>query len=186
MRSAHTSNACKMIRREDIYKIGYIARAHGLAGEVDLMFTDDVFDRTEANVLFLMLDGLPVPFFIDSYRFKNRSTAIMKFEDVDDVEHAQQLCGAEVYFPLLMIPEREEEPLTWNYLTGFSVDDVNSGHLGVVDYVDDRNVNLLLCIKREAGGEVLVPFHEDFLVSVDEKARVLTLQLPEGLLDLNN
>ena len=159
-----------MIRPDEIFKIGYVARVHGLAGEVDFVFTDDVFDRAETDCLFLMLDGLPVPFFIDSYRFKNGSTAIMKFDEIDTVERAQTLCGADVYFPLADVPERDEAPLTWNYLTGFLVEDVATGVIGTVDYVDDRNANL----------------HEDFLAAIDEKARRITLKLPEGLLNLNN
>ena len=175
-----------MIRPDEIFKIGYVARVHGLVGEVDFVFTDDVFDRAETDCLFLMLDGLPVPFFIDSYRFKNGSTAIMKFDEIDTVERAQTLCGADVYFPLADVPERDEAPLTWNYLTGFLVEDVATGVIGTVDYVDDRNANLLLSVRREDGGEVLLPFHEDFLAAIDEKARRITLKLPEGLLNLNN
>ena len=33
-------------------------------------------------------------------------------------------------------------------------------------------------------GEVLVPLHEELVLSVDEDAQVLRMEIPEGLLDL--
>lgn len=48
---------------EDVYQIGKIGKAHGVKGEVQMQFTDDVFDRTDADFVFLKVDGLLVPFF---------------------------------------------------------------------------------------------------------------------------
>ena len=38
-----------MIRREDVYKIGTIGKAHGVRGEVTVYVNDDIFDSTEAE-----------------------------------------------------------------------------------------------------------------------------------------
>ena len=54
-----------MIREEDVYKIGKIGKPHGVAGEVTFRFTDDVFDRVDADYLVLMVDGILVPFFME-------------------------------------------------------------------------------------------------------------------------
>ena len=35
-----------MIKDEDVYKIGYISKTHGLHGEVDFHFTDEWYHRT--------------------------------------------------------------------------------------------------------------------------------------------
>ena len=51
----------------EIYKIGTLTRTHGVRGEISMSFTDDVWDRVEANYLFLMVDGLPVPFFLEEW-----------------------------------------------------------------------------------------------------------------------
>ena len=42
-----------MIRREEVYKIGRIGRAHGLKGELSVQISDDVFDRVDAEYLVL-------------------------------------------------------------------------------------------------------------------------------------
>lgn len=53
-----------MIRREEVFKIGHIGKPHGLQGEVQFLFTDDVFDRVEADYLVIDMEGILVPFFM--------------------------------------------------------------------------------------------------------------------------
>ena len=77
-----------MIQENDVYKIGNLTRTHGVRGEVAFQFTDDVWDRVEADYLFLRLDGLLVPFFLEEWRFRSDTTALVKFEDIDDVNAA--------------------------------------------------------------------------------------------------
>ena len=75
-----------MIREDEVYKIGKIGKPHGVKGEVSLMFSDDVFDRVDADYLVLMVDGILVPFFFEEYRFKSGETALVKFCDIDTGE----------------------------------------------------------------------------------------------------
>jgi 16S rRNA processing protein RimM len=174
-----------MIKAEDIFKIGTLTRVHGVSGELNFHFTDDVFDRADADYLFLQLDGLPVPFYIEEYRFKGSDDALMKFENIDTADAAERICGADVYFPVALVPEEAELPQRWSSLTGFEVSDVAAGSVGRVVSVDDSSQNILLRVKKD-GKEFLLPFHEDLLVAYDEKKRTLLLHLPEGLLTIND
>lgn len=63
-----------MIRQEDVYRIGRIGKPHGVGGELTFAFDDDVFDRCDAEYLVLDIDGILVPFFMESYR----STAVRR------------------------------------------------------------------------------------------------------------
>ena len=54
-----------MIRKEEVYKIGIFNKPHGIHGELSFTFTDDIFDRVEAEYLICLLDGIFVPFFIE-------------------------------------------------------------------------------------------------------------------------
>lgn len=174
-----------MIKWEDVLKIGYIQRVHGISGEVEMRFTDDVFDQSECDYLLLKIDGLLVPFFIEEYRFKNKDTLLVLFEGVEDESHARMLCGTEVWFPISAIPEERDLPLTWGFLTGFNVYDAQQKVIGKIEQVDTSSANTLLRVVRSDGKEVLLPLHPDFVVKLDEKARTLVLDLPEGLLTLN-
>ena len=169
-----------MIAEDKVYKIGRISHIHGIRGEVSLTFTDDVWDRSEADYLILRIDGILVPFFMEEYRFRSDTTALIKFQDYDTANAARELCGADVYFPHALTPDRsEDEPYTWKYFTGFKVVTEENGELGTIDYVDDSTANILLHV-----GEHLIPAAEEFICSIDHQGRVLSMSLPEGLLEL--
>lgn len=172
-----------MIRADEVYKIGMLTKPHGVRGEIAFSFTDDIFDRVECDYLICKMDGILVPFFLEDYRFKNNSVALVKFEDVDTAEQARRFTNVEVYFPSHLAQDVPQDELTWNYFVGFEVDEVHEGHLGTVTAVDDSTVNTLFVIDH-GGKELLVPAHEEFICQIDHEARHITLQLPHGLLDL--
>ena len=61
---------------------------------------------------------------------------------------------------------------------------MQQGYLGTLSAVDDSTANVLLVIERADGEEMLVPACEEFIVGFDRHQRTITLQLPEGLTDL--
>lgn len=175
-----------MISDSDVYKIGTLTRTHGVRGEVAFQFTDDVWDRVEADYLFLRLDGLLVPFFLEEWRFRSDSLALLKFEDIDDADTASRLVGADVCFPKELTPaDFDEEELTWKHFVGFEVWQ-DKQHLGTVSSVLDQTANVLLVIETPEGKELLIPAHEDFILSADHRQRRLLVDIPEELLTLNS
>ncbi len=169
-----------MIKKEDVFKIGVINKPHGVKGEVSFTFTDDIFDRVECEYLILLLDGILVPFFMEEYRFRSENVALVKFEDVDDAERARRLTNVEVYFPKKYM-EEQDGISSWNFFVGFRVEDVRHGYLGEVTAVDESTLNVLFAIERD-GEELLLPAHEEFIVGVDQKSKLLTVDVPDGLI----
>lgn len=68
-------------------------------------------------------------------------------------------------------------------LTGMHVVDVRGESVGEVASVDQLPQGLLLNV-RTARGESSIPFVDAIVVGVDRDARVITVDLPAGLLDL--
>lgn len=176
-----------MIREDEVFYIGRITKFRGISGEVELLFTDDAFDRGNCEYLVLNMDGILVPFFWEEYKFKNHETAIIQFEGFCNEQDAKKIVGANVYYPKAALPNDEEEHTlsSWKALTGFIVYNEHGTLLGEVETVDDSSANILFYLRTKTGDELLIPFHEDFLVDYKMKERTLTLQLPDGLLELN-
>ena len=40
-----------MIKKEEVYKIGLFNKPHGIHGELQFTFTDDIFDRVDCDYL---------------------------------------------------------------------------------------------------------------------------------------
>lgn len=170
-----------MIKEQEVYKIGLIGKAHGVKGELSIQIDDDVFDRVDAEYLVLKLDGIFVPFFMEEYRFKSDSVALVKFEGVDNQERARELTGVEVYFPRELAEQDEEAELSYAALVGYTLIDNNSGKpVGTIAYVDEQTINIMF--ELEDGR--LIPASEELIVDVDQKNRTITLDIPEGILDL--
>ena len=169
-----------MIKKEDVYKIGRIGKAHGVKGEVSFNFDDDVFDRVDAEYLILEVDGILVPFFMEEYRFRSDSTALVKFEDIDTQDRARELTNCDVYFPRDMADEDEEE-LTYSFLVGFDIIDDQSGkNIGTIASIDDNTMNILF----ELEDGTLIPASEELITDIDKDNKTITIALPEGILEL--
>lgn len=169
-----------MIKQEDVYKIGRLGKTHGVKGEVSFMFDDDVFDRVDADYLVLDIDGILVPFFIEEYRFRSDNTAIMKFDGIDTQERARELTGCDVFFPRALADD-EDDTITWAAIVGFDIIDSNSGKpVGRIASVDDTTINILLCLEDGR----LIPASEELITDIDQENRIITINIPNGLLEL--
>ena len=172
-----------MIKKEEVFKIGVFNKPHGVKGELSFTFTDDIFDRVDGEYLICLLDGILVPFFIEEYRFRSETSALVKLENVDTAEQARKFTNVEVYFPLKFVEEDDSDDIpTWGYFVGFRVKDIHHGDLGEIVAVDDSTMNVRFSIERPDGEEILLPAHEEFIVKLEKKKRRLTVEVPEGLL----
>ena len=173
-----------MIKREEVYKIGIFNKPHGIHGELSFTFADDIFDRVEAEYLICLLDGILVPFFLEEYRFRSDTTALVKLEGVDTAERARMFTNIEVYFPVNHAEEARPGELSWDFFVGFRMKEVHHGILGEVTDVDTSTINTLFVVDRQ-GEELLVPAQEEFIIDIDQKHKVITVDLPEGLIALD-
>ena len=169
-----------MIKPEEVYRIGRLGKAHGIKGEVSLQFNDDIFDRVDADYLVLDVEGILVPFFMEEYRFRSDTVALVKFCDVDTQQRASELTGCEVYFPRALADE-DEETVSYAMLVGFDlVDAATDTKVGTVAAIDDSTVNLLF--ELEDGR--LIPASDDLICDIDMKKGKIKMNIPEGLLEL--
>ena len=175
-----------MKKKEEVYKIGLFNKPHGIHGELQFTFTDDIFDRVDCDYLICLLDGIFVPFFIEEYRFRSDSTALVKLEGINTAERARMFTNVEVYFPVKHAEEAEDGELSWNFFVGFRMEDVRHGELGEVVEVDTTTVNTLFVVEQEDGEELLIPAQEEFIVEINQEKKLITVELPEGLLNLED
>lgn len=169
-----------MIRKEEVFKIGRLGKAHGVKGEVSFQFDDDIFDTADADYLILELDGILVPFFMEEYRFRSDSVALVKFCDVDTQQRASELTGSDVYFPRELAEETDDAP-SLSRLVGFSIIEAETRQeVGTIAAIDDQTQNILF----ELEDGQLLPASDDLITSIDTKLQQITMHIPEGLLDI--
>ena len=168
-----------MIKQEEVYRIGRLGKTHGVKGEVSFQFDDDIFDRVDCDYLVLDIDGILVPFFMEEYRFRSDSVALMKFEGIDTQQRAAELTGCDVFFPRALADEDDTPTLA--SLVGFDIITAPDGQtVGRIAAIDDSTVNLLF----ELEDGMLIPASEELITDIDQENRIITIDIPKGLLEL--
>ncbi|MBR7028889.1 MAG: 16S rRNA processing protein RimM [Bacteroidaceae bacterium] len=173
---------------DDLTHVGTIGRKHGTRGELCLQLMRDIVnaDGDVPDCLFIEIDSLPVPFFIDEWRERGTDVMLVKFDGVDSDAQAANLTGCSVYALSKDLP-REAQFRSWQAFKGYTIKDEAGNVIGEITAVDDRNENILLYVSSPMRQEeIILPFHEDFVRNIDEKARTLQLSIPEGLLNIND
>lgn len=162
------------------YKIGYIAKNHGLKGEVTAILTEDL-DET-VDTVFLEINNSLVPYFIKQVS-GIRTKPIIAFEDVTTIDKATSLKGCSIYLPKTLRPKLSRGNFYNDELTGYSVEDKNLGELGKVIEVIESGSNRLLSVVNDRQ-EVLIPVNAPFILSVRKTEKKIFVELPDGFLDL--
>ena len=168
-----------MIKNEEVYKIGRLGKSHGIKGEISFQFDDDVFDRVDADYLVLEIDGILVPFFMEEYRFRSDSLALVKFCDIDTQERASELTGCDVYFPRDLADE-DDTPTLASFVGFDLIEASNNKKVGTIASIDDSTANILF--ELEDGR--LIPATDDLITDINTKDRTIKMEIPEGLLEL--
>jgi len=156
-------------------QVAKVLKSNGTDGGVLMNFRDiDPKDLTLTEPVFIYFDGLPVPFFMESLTPKGTGKAIVHLTDVNCLKDAEELVGLDVFSEEF---EEEDENQDLSALVGWKIKAVGE----ITGFLDIPS-NPCLEVRTEKG-EVLIPLHEDFIISIDKKRRVIEMALPGGLLD---
>ncbi|MBI3665980.1 MAG: 16S rRNA processing protein RimM [Acidobacteria bacterium] len=114
---------------------------------------------------------------------KNR--LILQFDGIDSISEAERLAGWEVQIPAARRPAPPAGRYYAADLVGCRVLEARSGRLlGEVRGLLETGGASLLQVET-GGGEVLVPFASSICTEIDPAQRVIRVDLPEGLEELN-
>jgi len=125
---------------------------------------------------------------------RNAGRIVLHFAGVDTIQQAEPLAGMEVVAPLGQRMPLESDAAYISDLIGCTVYDHGLA-LGTIDGVEfpttpDGSRRLeeaapLLTLRTSGGEEVLIPYARAYLLEMDVAAKVIRMQLPEGLAEIN-
>ena len=172
-------------------QVAQVLKSNGTDGELVLSFREIApEDINLSEPVFIIFDGLPVPFFIESFAKRGNSKALVHLTDICSQEDVDEIAGKAVYVDDSQIPEMSLEEDGFAALVGWvlltpaddrSDDDMELYEVGeITDFIDIPNNP---CIEVETeNGAVMIPLHEDVILSVDPEYQEIIMQIPAGLL----
>ena len=155
-------------------RIAKVLKSNGVDGDVLVSAPDVALEDLQGPVL-IDFDGLPAPFFIESCTRRGSGKYIIHLTDVCNLEDAEELVGR-----FLWSDEVEEDDDEAQDFTGWKV--LNRGdYIGTVTDYEPIPGNLCLYLKpAEDADEIIIPLHEDLIISIDEESLTLNLKPPDG------
>ena len=200
---------------DNLQQIAQVLKSNGTDGELVMGFREIAPEDINLNEpVFIVFDGLPVPFFIESFTKRGNTKALVRLTDICSMEDVEEIAGKAVYVEedtlgeLSLEEDGFEALVGWMLLTPEIPDQVGNdettvgndgeavGHDGdtslpattgnlyevgeITDFIDIPNNP---CIEVDTkNGAVMIPLHEDLILSVDPENMEIIMQIPAGLL----
>ncbi|MBB4119449.1 16S rRNA processing protein RimM [Mesonia hippocampi] len=173
------------MRLEDCFYLGTIVSKFSFKGEVLIKLdTDDPEEYLETESIFIeVLPQKLIPFFIEKSNLQKSNLLRVKLEDITTETEADALLKKDIYLPLNQLPELEGNKFYYHEVIGFNVTDKNYGEVGVIKSINDTTAQALFVIEKNEK-EILIPINDDFILLLDKKNKTISLDVPEGLIEL--
>ncbi len=171
------------MKKEDCYFLGKITRTHGLQGNVILKLDTDqpeLYNKLES--VFLEINGLLVPFFVEKQSWQKGDTKILLFKNSTPAL-AEQAVGKNVFLPLSTLPVLTGKQFYFHEVIGFSILDENDRDCGKIKEINDQTAQHYFVLTLR-GKEVVIPIIKDWILDVSREKKTIKMNLPEGLIDV--
>ena len=181
-----------MAGSDNLQQIAQVLKSNGTDGELVLGFREIApEDINLIEPVFIVFDGLPVPFYIESFSKRGNTKALVRLTDICSMEDVEEIAGKAVYVEEESLPEMSLEEDGYAALIGWLLlapagedideEDMEVEEIGeITDFVDIPNNP---CIEVETkNGAVMIPLHEDLILSVDPENLEIIMHIPAGLL----
>lgn len=177
--------------------VGTMVNTHGVRGEIKVLPSTSDVSRFEYLLRFFVdMSGAGVgkgdliapdkntplkEFFVESVRY-HKNGVLMKLRGVDDMTAAESLKGREIWIPREEARQLDKDEWFICDILGMDVqeDGISLGKLVDVLQTGSNDVYVTRDDKKR---EILIPALKDVILSVDIEAGIITVKLPEGLLD---
>jgi 16S rRNA processing protein RimM len=170
---------------DDFVLVGFVARPHGHRGQVIVNpETDFVAERfAPGATIWVRSRGTPTPMVVRDCRV-HQGRPVLTLDGVDSMDAASELRGAEI-----RVPSEAQAPLPrgqfyHHELIGCLVVTIGGAEVGTVRALEGSTGAQRLVVQGSSA-EVLIPLAWPICVAIDPAARRITVDPPEGLLELN-
>ena len=172
------------MQKEDCFYLGTIVKKYSFKGELLVKLdTDDPEMLTKMESVFVEQNKNLIPFFITESSLHKSELLRVRFEEVDTEEEANSMIGSDLYLPLELLPKLSGNQFYYHEVIGFEVIDLEYGPIGVITTVNEQTAQALFEIDHD-GKQILIPIHDEIIKKVDRENKVISINAPEGLIEL--
>ena len=97
-----------MIRLSEIAEVGRFNKPHGIKGEISVSINTDI-DLNDVKCVIVPIDGIFVPFFLQTVRPKTADTSLITIDGIDSEEKAQDLANRPLFILRSDLPDDDND-----------------------------------------------------------------------------
>ncbi len=174
------------MNKEDCFYVGTIVRNYSFKGDLLVKTdSDNIENYINLKSIFVDLDTGLVPFFIQKCQIHKSALLRIKFDQVSSESHAKLLIKKDLFLPLSVLPQLKGKKFYFHEVIGFSLIE-RKKHIGKVIRIQDQGIQSLFEIEKIDGKLALIPVTDEFILEINRETKSIQVQLPDGLLDLQN
>ncbi|ALB29104.1 MULTISPECIES: ribosome maturation factor RimM [Companilactobacillus] len=169
---------------EKLYRVGTIVNTHGIKGEVRVIsITDFPEDRFKAGAkVYLKNKDQVTEFTVESSR-PHKSFILLKFKGYDNINDVEKYVKSELFADGEEVSNLNEGEFLYKQIIGLTVIDKDLGEVGKVTEIIELGSNDVWVVKGPKYKEILLPYIDDVVKSVDIDNGVVNVEIPDGLMD---
>lgn len=165
-------------------EVGFFKKLKGFEGELQIRLNREVKENYAFGFIIVLIDGTEVPFKVSRFYLQNQEIAVVRLEEIREIEEAKSLLGCMVKLEISAIVKTGEMVDDRNEIKDFTVVDSNQNLLGTVQGFEDTIKTESIILSTPQGKKVQIPFHQAFIKCIDEQERRIEVSLPDGFIEV--
>ena len=170
--------------KENSSLFGRLTKTHGYQGKIVLKAS--LSEKVEIEIMesvFLKIEGIQVPFFIEEFLESNFPFYILKFENIDDDDAAKELLGREVYIPDNCFKQKTSKQIKLKDFIAFSIKDQHDHLIGeIVDLLEIPGNSLF--VVDFIGREILIPVQFQLITDINWDDNIIKMIISDGITNM--
>ncbi|KAF1300814.1 MULTISPECIES: ribosome maturation factor RimM [Enterococcus] len=168
--------------------VGKIVNTQGIRGEVRVIsqtdFPEERYQKGAKLTLFRE-NQQPLILTIASHR-KHKNFDLLSFEGYPTINEVEKFRDGILKVAMDQLSDLEEDAYYYYEIIGLNVVDEDGKSLGKIKEILSPGANDVWVVQRKGKKDALIPYIESVVKTIDLEKGIVTVDLPEGLLDDEN
>ena len=170
--------------KKSFFLFAYIHPKSNFKGEIKIKLINNyTIDFKSIETIFIEENNILIPYKLKKIKNLKKNNLTLNIDEVDCESKAQQLFSKKCFLPKKVLPERKGIDFYGFQVKDFVVIDKNKQKIGSIVQIIEKPFQSLMVVNANSK-EILIPIHQDIVLSVSHAKKEIQVELPNNFLDL--
>jgi 16S rRNA processing protein RimM len=167
-------------------EIGFVKKKFSHQGKFILQLNSSLLElKKNTEFIFFNYENFLIPYKIIELTQKNELDFLVQLKNIDNENLLNPFLDCDVWVEKTKIKKVKNDDFKLADLIGYETIDKRIGLIGHLEEIQENKFQQLMKIKNSQNKEILIPFVEEFIIEINTKEKNIQLNLPEGLIEMN-